>query len=39
MLPGGVLELVGGEMVLLEAGDLRLLLLVPMPELLDRSRA
>jgi hypothetical protein len=33
LLPGGGLELVGGEMVLLEAGELWLLQLVPMPEL------
>jgi hypothetical protein len=39
MLPGGGLELVGGEMMLLEAGELRLLHMVPMPELLGRSRA
>jgi hypothetical protein len=39
LLPGGGLELVGGEMMLLEAGELRLLHLVPMPELLGRSRA
>jgi hypothetical protein len=39
LLPGGGLEPVGGEMVLLEAGELRLLQLVPTPELLGRSRA
>jgi hypothetical protein len=39
LLLGGGLELVGGEMMLLEAGELRLLQLVPMPELLGRSRA
>jgi hypothetical protein len=35
----GGLELVGGHMVMLEAGELRLLQLVPMPERLGRSRA
>jgi hypothetical protein len=39
LLPGGGLELVGCEMMLLEAGKLRLLQLVPMLELLGRSRA
>jgi hypothetical protein len=39
LLPGGGLELVGGEMMLLEAGELRLLQHVPMPELQGRSRA
>jgi hypothetical protein len=39
LLPGGGLQLVGGHMVLLEAGELRLLLLVLRPELLGRSRA
>jgi hypothetical protein len=39
LLPGGGLQLVGGQMVLLEAGEFRLLLLVLRPELLDRSRA
>jgi hypothetical protein len=39
LLPGGGLEMVGSEMMLLEAGELRLLKLVPMPELLGRSRA
>jgi hypothetical protein len=39
MLPSGGLALVGGELMLLEAGELRLLQLVPMPELLGRSRA
>jgi hypothetical protein len=39
LLPGGGLELVGGGMMLLEAGELRLLRLVPMLELLGRSRA
>jgi hypothetical protein len=39
LLPGGGLELVGGEMMLLEAGELRLLQLVPMLELQGRSRA
>jgi hypothetical protein len=38
-LPGGGMQLVGGHMVLLEAGELRLLLLVLRPELLGRSRA
>jgi hypothetical protein len=38
LLPGGGLEMVGGQMVLLEAGELWLLQLVPMPELLGRSR-
>jgi hypothetical protein len=33
LLPGRGLELVGGEMMLLEAGELRLLQLVPMLEL------
>jgi hypothetical protein len=39
LLTGGGLGLVGGEMMLLEAGELRLLQLVPMLELLGRSRA
>jgi hypothetical protein len=39
LLPGGGLELVVVEMMLLKAGELRLLQLVPMPELLGRSRA
>jgi hypothetical protein len=39
LLPGGRLELVGGEMMMLEAGELRLLQQVPMLELLGRSRA
>jgi hypothetical protein len=39
LLPGGGRELVGGEMMLLEAGELRLLQLVPMLELQGRSRA
>ena len=39
LLPGGGLELVGGEMMLLEARELRLLQLVPMLELQGRSRA
>jgi hypothetical protein len=33
------LQLVGGQLVLLEAGELRLLLLVVRPELVGRSRA
>jgi hypothetical protein len=33
LLPGGGLELVGGEMMPLEAGEVRLLQLVPMLEL------
>jgi hypothetical protein len=39
LLPGGGLQLVGGEMVLMEAGELQLLLLVLMPELMGRSWA
>jgi hypothetical protein len=39
LLPGGGLQLVGGQMVLLEASEVRLLLVVLMPELLGRSRA
>jgi hypothetical protein len=39
MLPGGGLELVGGEMMLLEAGELRLLHLVPMLGLQGQRRA
>ena len=39
LLPGGGLEPVDGEMMLLEAGELRLLQLVPMLELQGRSRA
>jgi hypothetical protein len=39
LLPGGGLQLPGGHMVSLEACELRLLLLVLMPELLGRSRA
>jgi hypothetical protein len=39
LLPGGGLELGGGEMMLLEAGKLLLLQLVPMLELHGRSRA
>jgi hypothetical protein len=39
LLPGVGLKLVGGEMMLLEAGELRLLQLVPMLELQGRSRA
>jgi hypothetical protein len=33
LLPGGGLELVGGEMMVLEACELRLMQLVPMLEL------
>jgi hypothetical protein len=39
LLPGGGLELAGGELMLLEAGELRLLHMMSMPELLGRSRA
>jgi hypothetical protein len=39
LLPGGGQELVGGEMMLLEASELRLLQPVPMLELEGRSRA
>jgi hypothetical protein len=39
LLLGGELELVGGEMMLLETGKLRLLQLVPMLELQGQSRA
>jgi hypothetical protein len=37
--PGGGRELVGGEMMLLEAGELRLRQLVPILELQGRTRA
>jgi hypothetical protein len=39
MLPGGGLELVVGDMIMLEAGELRLQQQVPMLELQGRSRA
>jgi hypothetical protein len=39
MLPGGGLQLVRGEMVLMVGGELRMLLLVLGPELLCWSRA
>jgi hypothetical protein len=39
LLPGGGLQLVGGQMVLLEAGKLRLLLMVLWPKLHGRSGA